>query len=117
MSMIYYHNPKCTKSRAGLSILEKEGLQFQTRLYLENPLTEEEMKKLLQKLNMKAREFIRKKEAQELEIDLNQDEAQLIEILSLYPSLVERPILELDDRAVIGRPTENIIKFLEKISL
>lgn len=114
MSIIYYHNPNCSKSRAGLKILEERGINPKIRLYMVNPLSIEELTKIVAKLGMKPRDIIRKKEGAEAGIVPFMSDDEVMAILSEMPRAIERPILEINDKAVIGRPTENIVYFLDE---
>lgn len=119
MSITYYHNPNCSKSQAGLAILQDwskdHQRSFDTILYLQNPPSPTELKEILKKLGLKAYEITRKKEAAEAGIDMNLAEDQLIQALCNHPKAIERPILVVNDQAVIGRPTENITRLLEDL--
>ena len=109
-----YHNPRCGKSRAALQILEASGLAFNTRLYLADPLTKAELKVLLKKLGIKAAELVRTNEEIYKQHYKGKDfsEAEWITILSDNPILIERPIVERGNKAVIGRPPENVTQLL-----
>ena len=110
-----YHNPRCSKSRAGLALLEEQGIEPEIIRYLDTPPTIEELTALLQKLDMKPRELMRTKEAiyKELELGDIEDDAKLIEAMVAHPKLIERPIVIRGDRAVIGRPMVNVTALLE----
>ena len=114
MSIIYYHNPNCSKSRAGLKVLEEHGIDPEIRLYMIDPLSIKELTKIVAKLGMKPREIMRKKEGAEAGIADFMSDDEVIAILSETPRAIERPILEINDKAVIGRPTENIIDFIDE---
>lgn len=105
-----YHNTRCKKSREGLEILENSGKDFEIREYLKEPLSEKELKGLIDKLKIAPIELIRKKEKiwkeEYKNKDLNDDE--LIRIMVKNPKLIERPVVETDKEAVIGRPPERI---------
>lgn len=109
-----YHNPRCKKSRAGLAFLKSNGLEHRIRLYLKDPLSEEEIRSLLKKLNMEPQEIVRTQEDQykkELKgRNFTQDE--WIRILLENPKLIKRPIVEGKYKAVIGDPVENIQPFV-----
>ncbi len=110
--LIVYHNQRCSKSREACSLIDTKGAPFEVREYLKNPLNEKEIKALLKKLGMKAEEIVRKKE------DLFKikyknkvlSETEWIKVLANNPILIERPIIEKGENAVIGRPAENINK-------
>lgn len=105
-----YHNPRCSKSREGLTYLEDKGVQYKITKYLDEPLTKEELTDILRKLNFKPIELVRTKEEiwKELTKDKNLDDNEIIEAMVKYPRLIERPIIINGDKAVIARPTENI---------
>lgn len=110
-----YHNPRCTKSRQGLEALENSGEQFEIIKYLDDIPTKKELRKILEYLNMPAKNLIRKNEAIWKEKyrgrELSEDE--VLEAMVLHPKLIERPIVIKDNKAVIGRPTERIHELLE----
>lgn len=109
-----YHNPRCRKSREGLEIVEKSGQDFEKREYLKNPLTEAELEKLISKLQIAPVQLVRKNESiwKENYKDRDLSDRELISILAENPKLMERPVVEKDDKAVIGRPPSNIEKIL-----
>lgn len=103
-----YHNPRCSKSREGLELLEKTGKEYSVVKYLDTPLTKIEIKDLLQKLGIKPLELVRQKEDiwKELFAAKNLNSVQIINALTKYPQLIERPIIVNGDKAVIARPAE-----------
>lgn len=109
-----YHNPRCRKSREGLAYLEAAGKEFEVIRYLDDPLTPEQISELLNALSLRPIDLIRKNESvwksefkgKEL------SDTQLIEALSRHPKLIERPIVQVGDKAVIGRPAEKIAELL-----
>ena len=114
--MIYYHNPRCSKSREGLKLLESSKKQFKVKLYLSEELLYSEIEELLDKLQIDPKELIRKKEKiiEEKGIDLkNMTKKEIILTILKYPILIERPILVSKDKAVIGRPPEIINSILK----
>lgn len=110
-----YHNPRCSKSRQTLSLLEEKGIETNVVLYLETPPEPQIIAQLLKALDLSARQLMREKEApyqlQGLD-DPNKTEAELIAAMHSHPILIERPIVVVDGRAAIGRPPENILKLL-----
>jgi len=110
-----YHNPRCSKSRAGLALLEEQGIEPEVIKYLDTPPTTEELTVLLEKLNISPRELMRTKEAIYKELGLKEieNEQTLIEAMAAHPKLIERPIVVRDNKAVIGRPLENIEALLK----
>ena len=109
-----WHNPKCSKSREALQLLEEKGGTYEVFKYLDTPPSREEIVELLSKLGISARELMRTKEDLYKELGLAHvsDEAKLIDALAEYPKLIERPIMIEGNRAVIGRPVEKVIEFL-----
>tara|TARA_A100001234_G_scaffold216035_1_gene221506 strand:+ start:4358 stop:4711 length:354 start_codon:yes stop_codon:yes gene_type:complete len=111
-----YHNPRCSKSRKTLELLKEKGIEPNIVLYLENLLTTDNISNLLALLNMEPRELLRSSEAEYKELglkDKNITNGKLIEIMSKHPKLIERPIVVNKQRAVIGRPPENILELIK----
>lgn len=110
-----YHNPRCSKSRGALELLEARGLTPNVVRYLETPLSAAQIKALLGKLGISARQLLRSGEDEYKMLQLADEslsEAQLIDAIAEHPKLMERPILEVGNKAVIGRPPENILELL-----
>ncbi|MFI8398235.1 arsenate reductase (glutaredoxin) [Pseudomonas sp. Choline-02u-1] len=110
-----YHNPRCSKSRGALELLEARGLSPNVVRYLETPLNAAQIKALLGKLGISARQLLRTGEEEYKTLNLadaSLSEQQLIDAIAAHPKLLERPILEVGDRAVIGRPPENVLELL-----
>jgi len=110
-----YHNPRCSKSRQTLELLQKKGTQPEIILYLQTPPTPEKIKEILTQLNLTPRELIRKKETPYKENNLenpNLTETQLIQAMHDNPILIERPIVQTNNKAALGRPPENILTIL-----
>lgn len=110
-----YHNPRCSKSRGALELLEARGLTPNVVRYLETPLSAAQIKALLGKLGISARQLLRTGEDEYKMLQLADEslsEAQLIDAIAQHPKLMERPILEVGAKAVIGRPPENILELL-----
>lgn len=106
-----YHNPRCSKSRQTLQIIEDKGIAPEIVLYLETPPSAEQIKALLSKLGISARDLLRKGEDAYKENNLKDTslaEDQLIDAMSSFPKLIERPIVVKGDKAVLGRPPENV---------
>jgi len=115
MTIEIFHNPRCSKSRATLALLQEHGYQPAVRLYLDNPPDRAELLALLRKLGISARELIRKGEAEYRELGLADeglDEAELIAAMTSHPRLIERPIVIAGQRAAIGRPPESVLEIL-----
>lgn len=111
----FYHNPRCSKSRAALQLLEARGLTPQIIKYLETPLDGSALHSLLDKLGISARQLLRSGEDEYKSLALSNpqlSETQLIAAMVEYPKLIERPIFEYGDKAVIGRPPEKVLELL-----
>ena len=108
--IVIYHNPGCSKSREGLEILKNSGKEFKIREYLKNPLSEDELAGLLEKLQLSPNQLIRQNESiwKADYKGLNLSDGELISLMSKHPKLIERPLVENENRAVIGRPVSNI---------
>ncbi|GIU11879.1 arsenate reductase (glutaredoxin) [Shewanella glacialipiscicola] len=110
-----YHNPRCSKSRETLALLEQQGCDISVVEYLKNPPTAKEIGDILSKLGLSARELMRTKETEYQALglaDTSLTEIQLIEAMVNTPKLIERPIVLANQRAVIGRPPENVLAIL-----
>lgn len=110
-----YHNPRCSKSRGALELLEQRGLAPTVVRYLETPLDATQLHRLLGKLGLSARQLLRTGEDEYKELNLADtrlSEEQLIAVIAQHPKLMERPILETADKAIIGRPPENVLEIL-----
>lgn len=105
-----WHNPRCSKSRAALELLEQKGLDINIVKYLDITPSKEEIKEVLQMLGMGARNLMRTKEDiyKELNLKDENDEEKLIDAMVENPKLIERPVIIKDGSAVIARPIENI---------
>ena len=107
------HNPRCSKSRATLNIILENNIQPNIRLYLDDPLSVEEIRNLLIKLDTTAYQIVRKNEEVYKKLNLkDSDQDLLIANISKNPILLERPIVVKGEKAIIGRPPENVMKLL-----
>ncbi len=108
--MKIYHNNRCSKSRCGLQLLKDSGQEFEIIDYLKNPLSEKEIKELLKKLDFTPIQLVRKNEAiwKENYKNKNLTDSDIIKAMATHPKLIERPIVIKGNKAVIGRPPENI---------
>ena len=111
-----YHNPRCSKSRAAKAILEERGVGFEVVHYLEDPLTEDDVRSVMQKLRITdPRQLMRTKESVYGEIGCDELQGDdLVRAMVAHRILIERPILVRGDRAVIGRPPEKVVELLGK---
>ncbi|MGQ9425967.1 arsenate reductase (glutaredoxin) [Gilvimarinus sp. F26214L] len=110
-----YHNPRCSKSRQTLAILEEKGVQPRIVHYLETPPDAATLKGLLAKLGISPRELLRKGEDAYKDNELNNpqlSDEELIGYMVRFPKLIERPIVVKGDTAVLGRPPENVLGLL-----
>lgn len=112
--MKIYHNPRCRKSRETLQRIEAAGVQPEIIKYLETPPTTGDLKSILRKLNLTPPDLIRKGEKIYKEQFKGKDlsEEAWIQVMAENPKLIERPIVVDGDRAVIGRPPENVDELL-----
>jgi len=113
--MTLYHNPRCSKSRGALELLEARGLTPTVVRYLETPPSPAELKTLLARLGIGARQLLRtgEEEYQSLGLaDTGLSDDQLIDAMSQHPRLIQRPILVVGDKAVVGRPPEKVLEIL-----
>lgn len=107
-----YHNPRCSKSRAACTLIEGRGIPVQIVEYLETPPTRPELKALLSKLGMKPEDLVRRGEAvfKEKYAGRALTDEEWLDALVADPILMERPIVVLGDRAVLGRPPEKVLE-------
>ncbi|MEM9101473.1 MAG: arsenate reductase (glutaredoxin) [Pseudomonadota bacterium] len=111
-----YHNSRCSKSRQTLQLLRDSGIEPEIVEYLKTPLSQDDLKTLVKKLGMKAHDILRTKENDYKVAKLNttSTDEEVIEAIATYPKLLERPIVTLKEKAIIGRPPENVNKFLKQ---
>lgn len=112
-----YHNPRCSKSRASLALLEQNDIKPEIIYYLEDPPSPDELLALLEKLDMPLRDIIRRGESEFEELGLGDptlSDAIVLDLVCKHPRLIERPIVVRGDRAVLGRPPENVLKLIEE---
>ncbi len=110
-----YHNPRCSKSRGALELLEARGLTPDIVRYLETPPSATELEALLGKLGLTPRQLLRTGEEEYKSLNLADPalgDAQLIEAMVAHPRLIERPILIAGDKAIVGRPPEKVLEIL-----
>jgi len=115
MTVTIYHNPRCSKSRATLQLLEARGLKPKIIDYLKTPASAAELKSILKKLGLKAQDLLRKGEPRYAELGLKErqlDEDALIALMVENSILIERPIVVSGGKAAIGRPPENVLGIL-----
>jgi arsenate reductase len=113
--LMLYHNPRCSKSRSALELLQARGLTPEVVLYLETPPDAAQLRDVLSKLGIGARQLLRTGEDAYKQLNLadqSLSDEQLIAAMVDHPKLIERPILVAGDKAVIGRPPENVLELL-----
>ncbi len=110
-----YHNPRCSKSRTTLALLQEHGIEPEVVLYLETPPDEATLRCLLQRLGKSAKDIVRKGEDEYKTLGLSADTADEDVLVAMlrHPKLIERPIVVRGDRAVLGRPPENVLALLD----
>ncbi|MDW5375502.1 arsenate reductase (glutaredoxin) [Halomonas sp. HP20-15] len=109
-----YHNPRCSKSRQALQLLEERGCDFHVRRYLDAPLSREELEALAARLDGDVADLVRTQESDWKALQLATPSADdYLAALAAHPRLMQRPLLDRGDRAVIGRPPENILALID----
>ena len=113
MNIKIYHNPRCSKSRQTLSLLEKESTDFKIIEYLKNPLSFDEIKKILEKLAIKPIDLVRKNEQIWKDNYKGKEitDIEIIKAMERNPKLIERPIVINEKHGIIGRPAEKVLSF------
>jgi arsenate reductase len=109
---LLYHNPRCSKSRQALALLEERGLHPEIVEYLKTPPSAAALQTLLGQLGLRAADILRRKEGAEAGLSPDLPEAALIAGLAAHPAALERPIFVKDGRAVVGRPPERVLDLL-----
>ena len=110
-----FHNPRCSKSRQALNILEQEKENFEVFMYLDEKLEKDFLKEIIQKLGISPRDLLRRGESAYKENNLkdsNISDEEIINLMIEYPKLIKRPIFIKGSRAIVGRPPENVLKIV-----
>ena len=110
-----YHNPRCSKSRQTLELIKTQDIEPEVVLYLETPLDAQTIAGLLKKLGISARQLLRRGEQAYKEQNLSDTsltEKQLIDAMVKSPKLIERPVVVVGNKAIIGRPPEQVLEIL-----
>lgn len=112
--MILWHNPRCSKSRQTLALLDERGITIEVRKYLEEPPSLDELRTVQTALNLPAIDMMRPKEAEFKTLGLSKTDSDetLLQAMAQAPKLIERPILINGNRAAIGRPPEQVLEIL-----
>ncbi len=115
-AFVLYHNPRCSKSRAALDLLQGRGIAPRIVRYLDDPPDAAALQTLLRQLGIAPRALLRTGEDDYRTLGLDdpaKDDAAIIAAMAAHPKLIERPILVHGDRAVIGRPTERLLELFD----
>lgn len=115
MTVKIYHNPRCTKSRQTLALLQERGIKPQIIEYLRTPPSVKELEEILHMLGMSPRDLMRKSESLYKDQELDRERltyGQLVHAMVKSPVLIERPIVVANGKAAIGRPPENVLAIL-----
>ncbi|GAB6040367.1 arsenate reductase (glutaredoxin) [Endothiovibrio diazotrophicus] len=112
MTTRIYHNPRCSKSRTTLKLLEEQGIAPEVVEYLNTPPSVAELREIIAQLGIRPAELLRKKEAKEEGVDPALDDDALIAALVAHPRVIERPIVVKDGKAALGRPPERVLELL-----
>ena len=115
MSVAIYHNPRCSKSRQALTLLQEKGIEPEIVKYLDTPPDHATLSRILDQLGMEPRDLMRKKEKEYKENGLDNpalSRDQLIDAMVAHPRLIERPIVIKDGKAALGRPPEKVLDIL-----
>lgn len=113
MDVTIWHNPRCTKSREGLALLQEKGITPTVYLYLDTPPDRTQLEEILVALKVKASDLVRRKEQAFKDQNLKDaDDEKILAAMLAEPRLIERPIVVTPKGAVIGRPTEKILEIL-----
>lgn len=113
MPVTIYHNPRCSKSRQTLALIEEKGMSPEVVEYLENPPSQAKLKAIISAMGVSPKDIIRKKEAKEEGVDAGAlSDAALIKAMTEHPRIIERPIVVSGEKAAMGRPPENVLSIL-----
>ncbi len=110
-----YHNPRCSKSRQTLALLQEKGIEPEVILYMEQPPSTNQLKSLIKKLGIRVIDLVRVKEQDFKDLGLSKTDSsddELLLAMNSKPKLIERPIVECGSKAVLGRPPENVLELL-----
>lgn len=115
MNIVFYHNPRCSKSRAVLALLEERQYEFETIEYLNTPPDESELNRLLDALDSPPHSLLRSGDSDFKALKLDAEtlsREQVVDLLLQHPKWFQRPLVLVDDKARIGRPIENVASIL-----
>lgn len=115
MTVTIYHNPRCSKSRATLKLLQERGIEPRVIEYLKTPPDEQELRRILTMLGLRPRQLLRPAEAKAAGLDdPGLDDAALIRGMAAHPAVIERPVVVKDGEARIGRPPEKVLELFDE---
>ncbi len=112
---VFYHNPRCSKSRASLALLTERDINPDIVLYLDNTPNAETLKQIISTLGITPRDLLRSKEAEYKDLNLQDatiSDDEIITAMSKHPRLIERPIYLKGGKAIIGRPPEQVLEIV-----
>ena len=112
---VVYHNPRCSKSRQTLQILKDNECDTEIILYLETAIDQSVLEGVIKKISLSPRELLRKGEQEFKDNDLknkNLSDQEIIEVMVKHPKVIERPIVVKGDKAILGRPPENVLELI-----
>lgn len=114
MNVEIWHSPRCSKSRQTLALIEDQGIDPKIRLYLMDSPSKDELREVIKALGIPAFDLIRHSEQAYREANLSKDdpEEKLIAAMATFPKLIERPVVRVGNKAVLGRPPENVLDLL-----
>jgi arsenate reductase len=114
MTDLFLHNPRCSKSRAALELVRNAGVELPVREYLQEPLTVDELRRIVQLLGVRPIDIVRRGEAQYAALGLGEatPDEEVLRAMAEHPILIERPIVVRGGRAVVGRPPERVQEIL-----
>jgi arsenate reductase len=115
--VLIYHNPQCARSREALEYLQQQGIQPEVVEYLQNPLTVEELRRLVRMLGIAPSSLIRVADFKRLNVPATNDYESLLQLLAENPAIMDRPIVVVGNQARIGRPVENLHDLFSNLSL
>lgn len=109
-----YHNPRCSKSRQALALIQEHGIDVEVVEYMKSPPSRTELQELLRKLEFGPRDLIRKFEAEFKSAGVTDatSDAELLDLMLAHPKIIQRPVIEVGDQALVGRPPERILDLL-----
>ena len=114
---VIYEKPACSACRAAVHMLNEHGVPYRKVRYYDAPLTKRKLSELIRKIGIAPKELLRAKEPAYRELGVRADtlsDAEIVELMVANPDLMQRPILERGERAIVGRPPERILEFLKE---